>query len=707
MATDPSTQAFLTTDAQSNTSEIDDGMLAQEQSGNAAVAQIGRWFQTQHSFLQGGLEVVATDVGGTAAPSLDATQQATLAALTPLSGAAFDEQYLSSEITGHEQSLAAHQTYIATDANATVVQAAQAEAPIIQDHIYELQLIDAAYYGGAAPTVDFTSRFTAAPPLATPTANNTQDQIFINDAFNDATTGVDEGNLALSKAYLPSTEVYGAWEVVNDGPLNADIASLASSTHATVPAAIDAASAAQVLALSSLTGQAFDTQLAADSIADYQSAITMFSAEVAGGSDAALLALAGAALPTAEQLLGQAVFDDGESAGGLGDITAGPSTVAGSILTAAANAAATGTALIAGADGSTTTPGALTSGQVGIQFVNASGAAAAGYGFVLDTAAAAVTITGAANQFEAVNGSAAGMTFDGGAGGSGELALNGGDNEVLGASTAGAYYVDAAAGDNTIQAGNGNDTVSTTGGTNQITLGNGSNAVISGADDTITGTDGSDTVFATAGTSSVTTGMMGITFVAAGAVSASVYTTYVTPVSASGSSIAGNAMVTVFGAAGAAVSVLGQQAIIVAGAGNETLSTGVSILEAEGDHVHINPGGNEGNTFFAGSGNDLLNGDSDQDLFFAGTGNASITGGGGADIVAFVNGAAGGSDAIAFGADSLGVQPKLSLLNYGAGAVSQAIASATTSAGGVSFTLSDNTHVTLTGITSLTSADFV
>ncbi len=690
MATDTTTQAFLTADAQDDNAEVLDGGLAETASYSAPTAQIGRWFASQATFLQAGLSAAATAIGGSATPVpvINLTQEDTLGTLTSQTGYEFDVQYLPADIANHSATISTDQTYAASGSQTLVADVATQAAPVLQDQLYEAALLDQQSYFGTTSTGLFTATFTAGPPLAAIGPANAADRAFIDAAGHADLTGMMEGQLAFALQGVSNTQGYGAWEIANDGSLNADLGALAAAAGVTVPGTVDATGAVQIANLGALSGLAFDTQLASYSIGNSLAAITVFKAESAAGSDPALVALANAALPTADQLLAQAVINDGESAGGLNDSTAAPTAAAGAILTSAANAAATGSAVIADYDGSASTPGALAAGQVGIQFVNASETAPTGYGFLIDTAAVApVTITGAANQFEAVAGSTFGLTYYGAAGGSGDIALTGGTNLVLAAPSALNYYVDADQGDSTIYAGNGNDSIVTGYSSNVIGLGSGNNVVVaggSGADgfssDTIVGSTGDDTIYAGGGTAQVFAGTKGVTLVETGG-SASLAT--------------GAASSTIFGDDGSITTLSGGGANVIVGGFYDTING--AGLTGGGNAFFLS--GNNSNEVIGGSGNTffIIGGG------YGGSTNDTIIGGAGANLYDFnVNQQGASTDQIAFNPNSV-----IDLTGYAANEAANAVANQKDTAGGVSFTLSDNTQITLTGVASVGAANFI
>lgn len=669
-------QAFVTDDGQMNVTEIESGLLAESRSANLATAELGRWFASQHGFLQGALNVVGAQTGASVPQTPGTANAAIIQTLTGLNGAAFDSAYLPAEINGHAMNLASHQTEAASGANPLLKQVAIAETPVVQNHLYQAQLLNQQELGGAAPTVSLTSSFQAAPPLAAEGALNAADRNFIASATYASLTAIQEGQLAQASAAAPSVQAYGNWNITNDGPLAADVAALAQAGGASVPNTLAPAFAAQVSALSSLHGSAFDLQYAVDGIGNYQAVLQVLNTEAATGSDPALVALAKAAIPTATALLGQAVIEFGAAVTGLSDAAAAPTTGAGSVLSAIGGHAAAGTATIAFESSAATAP-AVPSGSVGIFIANqAQGIVPAGYSDVIDAAAAPATITGAAGGSEIVLGGASGLSFFAGSGASGTVALTGGNNVVVGPATgAGNWSVTGQGGNNTIFTGSGSDTVAAGSGSNAIGLGSGRNLVLSSGSDTVSGSTGRDTVIGQGGTQKIVIGTQGLTFVGG---------------SGSASILAAAGSATIFGGAGGNVALFGnaQNNVLVAGTGNETLQGGSAT-------------GSE--RLFGGSGSATLVGGTGGNYFGAGTGNNVMVGGNGPDLFQFVNGQSGGVDVIDnFAAAS----DKISLSGYGGSAVQQAVSTAAESGGSTVITLSDQTRIFLTGVSSVNTSNF-
>ncbi|MBV9736308.1 MAG: hypothetical protein JO209_10410, partial [Acidisphaera sp.] len=190
--------------------------------------------------------------------------------------------------------------------------------------------------------------------------------------------------------------------------------------------------------------------------------------------------------------------------------------------------------------------------------------------------------------------------------------------------------------------------------------------------------------------------------------------------------VAGSAPTAIFGGGNGDFLFAGGASTIVAGAGNETLSgsgtTGANfffggsgaeeIVAGNGNDsviagsgaatIFSGTGGSD--AIYAGSGTDMIVGAGANATVVAGTGNAAMYAGSGTDLFAFISGAAGGSDSIS-GFNT--ATDHITLQGYGSGAVAAALGSATVAGGSTTLMLSDNTHITLVGVTNLTSSSFV
>ncbi len=398
------------------------------------------------------------------------------------------------------------------------------------------------------------------------------------------------------------------------------------------------------------------------------------------------------------------------------------------------------------------------SGTVSEAVVTTGGAftVPAGYSFLTDNATAPTTITGSGGTpttFNAVLAGPAGTTYFA-KGESGEFLAGGGANSFTGPTAAGggSYFVATGAGNDTISTGSGNDTIDPGAGSNQVFLGTGNNIIVSEGTDTIVGGAGTSYVYlqgsgdvVTGGTGPLTVSDLGsgntITLGSGGgtifgganeAASLAGAARYVggsgndsiNVGSAAATIFAGSGNVTVTGPAaggslqfngGAGLSTVFGGAVpatLFGGAGGTLsfITTGTTnpsssgnILTAGAGNETINGASTAGgNSYRGGTGNDSLHGGTGADSFVLGSGNTTITGGGGADVYNFTASLTGGSNVVI--TDFNTTNQKVTLSGYANEAGS--VASETTVGGSATVTLSDNTKITFTGVSTVTSSSF-
>ncbi len=136
--------AFITGAGQASNAEIAAANLALTRSTNADVLAFANLMITDHTAENSALAQVGTDVGEASPTGVDATQAATAATLTPLSGPAFDKAYIDSEISGHTMNLQNNYTpELASGTNAEVKQYATTYQPQVQSHLMKADAIRA------------------------------------------------------------------------------------------------------------------------------------------------------------------------------------------------------------------------------------------------------------------------------------------------------------------------------------------------------------------------------------------------------------------------------------------------------------------------------------------------------------------------------------------------------------------------------------
>ena len=321
-------QSFVTTTSQDNLSEITDGRLAEQQSGNLATAIYGRQLVADHAFVAQQTYAAALQSGATVATTPDAMQQAQTQQLAGLTGTAFDRQYLSNEAQSNAQSITDGQTETTSGQNAAVKALAALLAPFQAQHLLQVQTVQAAEAGTAPPAS--TQPTASSGLLVAPNgAPNAQDQSFIQEQASDNAAEVQASQLAETHGGDLAVDVYGRWLVLDHTVLNAALAPLAQAAGVTPSGTPDAQQAAQNAQLQGLTGTAFDSQYLSNEVEGNVQGIYYLEQEINNGADPALVALAQAALPLQEQHLAAAVEASTVLNGSLSDTAGAPSTSAG------------------------------------------------------------------------------------------------------------------------------------------------------------------------------------------------------------------------------------------------------------------------------------------------------------------------------------------------------------------------------------------
>ena len=134
--------------------------------------------------------------------------------------------------------------------------------------------------------------------------------------------------------------------------------------------------------------------------------------------------------------------------------------------------------------------------------------------------------------------------------------------------------------------------------------------------------------------------------------------------------------------------------ILVAGAGNETLAGAFTGYAVSGS-----------NSYFTGTGTDVITTGNGNESVYAGSGNATVNLGTGNDLIGIWHGIRSGGTAVVNGFN-VG-QDRINLAFYGANEASNALAGAQITSGSEMLTLSDGTKLTFSGVTNLSSTNFV
>jgi hypothetical protein len=384
-------------------------------------------------------------------------------------------------------------------------------------------------------------------------------------------------------------------------------------------------------------------------------------------------------------------------------VTSAATTAEADQITAVNEAILNGTAVAETVSGGSLP--SLPSGVNGVAEINGSGIVllTAGYNTAMDNASGPVTINAAAAGDHLIDIAGSGAFTYAGSSGADTIDAGSGDGLVFGAATAmtffggtGAATIIGGSGGNTVTGGAGSQLIfgssslNYTGGTGAATIIGGGNG------NTVTGGAGNELIFASSGMT-YQGGSGAATIIGGGG-----------PLNANlgagggiayGSPNGGNTLAT---GSGTAILVGGGEGDVLTATGN-----GNDTLVAGGGDETLNGAANNGNlVLFGGPGSDVMTGGTGTNLFIAESGNETLTGGGSTNSYLFI--ATAGTTRTDVITNFNTNTDAIGLFGYGSepGADAAALASATTSGGNTTVSLTDGTHIVFTGVTQLHSYNF-
>jgi putative membrane protein len=131
----PSDAKFLQTAIQIDLAEIQTGQLAQQKSQNPAVKDFAHMLVTDHSRAKMDTAALARQMDVKVPAWPDAESKAEYKKLKGLTGAAFDQEFASHMVMGHEQAITLFQAETTSAGDSQVMALAQKELPTLQTHL--------------------------------------------------------------------------------------------------------------------------------------------------------------------------------------------------------------------------------------------------------------------------------------------------------------------------------------------------------------------------------------------------------------------------------------------------------------------------------------------------------------------------------------------------------------------------------------------
>lgn len=128
-------QTFVMQASMSNRAEVEMGTLASTKATNPSVKAFAQMMIQEHTTAQTELQNIANDVNASFMDSLDTENKAMKQTLMGLSGMAFDQMYMSSQVAAHQKTLVNFDTEINGGSNQRVKSYATKYRPHIQMHL--------------------------------------------------------------------------------------------------------------------------------------------------------------------------------------------------------------------------------------------------------------------------------------------------------------------------------------------------------------------------------------------------------------------------------------------------------------------------------------------------------------------------------------------------------------------------------------------
>jgi predicted outer membrane protein len=152
---------------QANLAEISAGNLTRQNGTNKQVQDLGAKFVKDHEELDKAAQSTASSAKATLPDSPNADQQAVLSQLQGVSGAAFDAQWISAELTAHQRNIQLTQTELGQGSDPAIKKVAQSALPTLQAH-FDALLSLAKMLGVPAPAIPSGPKPSGSPGAPSP-----------------------------------------------------------------------------------------------------------------------------------------------------------------------------------------------------------------------------------------------------------------------------------------------------------------------------------------------------------------------------------------------------------------------------------------------------------------------------------------------------------------------------------------------------------
>jgi putative membrane protein len=314
--------------ASSNIMEVRLGQMAQQKASNASVKQFGQHMVTDHTNLENQLTGLVSKNNTNFQPSMSKENEAEVSRLEKLSGAQFDQQYMTSMIQHHQQDISTLQSQGQSAKSGEARQMIAAALPVLQQHLSLATQVggQVGANGGVAvatqpyrnPTTTTTPPTTQNPTVSTqPGQVSTQGDIsadmpFVREASSGNLMEIRLGQLAQSKASNQAVKQFAQRMVADHNNLLNQLTSVASTSGQSFTPTMDSRHQNQIDRLQGLSGAEFDRNYMSLMIRAHQRDVTHFQTQSQSAHSNQVRTLAANSLPVLQQHLSLALQVGGQ-----------------------------------------------------------------------------------------------------------------------------------------------------------------------------------------------------------------------------------------------------------------------------------------------------------------------------------------------------------------------------------------------------------
>ncbi|HKG32332.1 MAG TPA: DUF4142 domain-containing protein [Gemmatimonadales bacterium] len=314
--------------ASSNIMEVRLGQMAQQKASNASVKQFGQQMVTDHTNLENQLTGLVSKNNTNFQPAMSKENEAEVSRLEKLSGAQFDQQYMTSMIQHHQQDISTLQSQGQSAKSAEARQMIAAALPVLQQHLSTATQVGGqvgASGGVAVATQPYRNPTTTTTPPTTqnPTVSTQPGQVsaqgdisadmpFVREASSANLMEIRLGQLAQSKASNQAVKQFAQRMVADHNNLLNQLTSVASTSGQSFTPTMDSRHQNQIDRLQGLSGAEFDRNYMSLMIKAHQRDVNHFQTQSQSAHSNQVRTLATNSLPVLQQHLSLALQVGGQ-----------------------------------------------------------------------------------------------------------------------------------------------------------------------------------------------------------------------------------------------------------------------------------------------------------------------------------------------------------------------------------------------------------